>query len=88
MFPILDLSSFQPYLEQVSNVTLSGKKLDDLFNCKSEISNVCHVVEDHCLQAMKIVHNHANSWFDWLIPGQQSVNPSREAISILSGKYK
>ena len=26
--------------------------------------------------------------FDWLIPGQQSVNPSREAISILSGKCK
>ena len=26
--------------------------------------------------------------FDWLISGQQSVNPSREAISILSGKYK
>ena len=42
----------------------------------------------HCLQAMKIVHHYANSCFDWLIFGQQSVNPSREAISILSGKHK
>ena len=37
---------------------------------------------------MKIVHHHANGRFDWLISGQQSVNPSREAISILSVKYK
>ena len=37
---------------------------------------------------MKIVHHHANGRFNWLISGQQSVNPSREAISILSGKYK
>ena len=37
---------------------------------------------------MKIVRHHANSRFDWLISGHQSVNPSREAISILSGKYK
>ena len=26
--------------------------------------------------------------FDWLISGYLSVNPSREDISILSGKYK
>ena len=26
--------------------------------------------------------------FDWLISGQQGVDPWREAISILSGKYK
>ena len=57
------------------------KKLDNLCNCKSEISNVCNVVESHCLQAMKIVHYYANSCFDWLIFGQQSVNPSRETIS-------
>ena len=37
---------------------------------------------------MKIVHHHANGHFDWLISGHQSVNPSREVISILSGKYK
>ena len=37
---------------------------------------------------MKIVHHHANGCFDWLISGHQSVNPSREAFSILSGKYK
>ena len=37
---------------------------------------------------MKIVHHHANGRFDWLISEHQSVNPSREAISILSGKYK
>ena len=45
-------------------------------------------MEYHCLQAMKIVHHYANGRFDWLISGHQSVNPSREAISILSGKYK
>ena len=38
--------------------------------------------------AMKTVDHHANGCFDWLISGQHSVNPSREAISILSGKYK
>ena len=45
-------------------------------------------MEGHCLQAMKILHHYANSSFDWLISGHQSINPSREAISILSGKYK
>ena len=64
------------------------KKLDYLYNCKSEISNVCNAVEGHCLQAMKIVHHHANDRFDWLISEDQSVNPSRDAISIQSGKYK
>ena len=34
------------------------------------------------------MRHHANGRFDWLISGHQSVNPSREAISILSGKYK
>ena len=58
-------------------------------NCKSEIGNVCNPVEDYCLGAMKIVHHHANDRFDWLISGHQSINPSREVISILSsGKYK
>ena len=62
--------------------------MDYLCNCKSEISNVCNAVEGHCLQAMKIVRHHANGLFDWLISGHQSDNPSRGAISILSGKYK
>ena len=64
------------------------KKSDYLYNHKSEISNVCNEVEGHCLQAMKIVHRHNNGSLDWLISEYQSVNPSREAISILSGKYK
>ena len=34
------------------------------------------------------VHHYANSCFDWLISGKQSVNPWGEAISTLSGKYK
>ena len=57
---------------------------------ESEIGNVCNLVEDHCLRAMRIVHHHANGRFDWLISGHQSINnPSREVISILSsGKYK
>ena len=45
-----------------------------------------HAVEGHCLQVMKIVHNHANGRNDWLISEHQSVTPSTEAISILSGK--
>ena len=61
--------------------------MDYLCNCESEISNVCNVVEGHCFQAMKIVRHHANGRFDLLLSGHQSVNPSREAISILSGKY-
>ena len=66
------------------------KKLDYLCNCKSEISNVfqSNALEGHCLEAMKIVHHHANGCFSWLIFEHQSVNPSRTAISILSGKYK
>ena len=35
---------------------------------------------------MEIVHYHANGHFDRLLSGHQSVNPSREEISILSGK--
>ena len=66
----------------------SVKKLDYLCNCKSEISNVCNGVECHRLPVMEIVHHHANNCFDWLISGHQSVTPSREVISILSGKYK
>ena len=42
----------------------------------------------HCLLAVKIVHHLANGRFDWLISGHQRVNPLREAISMLSGKYK
>ena len=64
------------------------KKLDYLCNCKSETSNVCNAVEGHCLQAMEIVHQYANGCFEWLISGHYSVNLLREAISILSGKYK
>ena len=54
----------------------------------SEISNVCNMVEGLRLQAMKIVNYYANSCFDWLISGQHSDNPLREATFILSGKYK
>ena len=46
------------------------------------------MVEGFRLQAMIIVHYYANSCFDWLISGQQSDNPLREATSILSGQYK
>ena len=83
MFSALDFSSFQLRLEQASYATLSEKKLDYL---KLEISNICNVVERHCPQTMKIVHRHASGCFDWLISVQQRDNPSKEAISILSGK--
>ena len=59
-----------------------------LCSCKSEISNVCKVVAGLCLQAIKIVHHYAYICFDWLISGQQRVNPWRESVSILSGKCK
>ena len=45
-------------------------------------------MEGHSFKAMKVVDHHANGRFDWLISGHQSVYPSREAIPILSGKYK
>ena len=61
---------------------------DYVSNSKSEIGNVCKAVEGHCLEAMTIVHHHVNGRFDLLISEHQSVNPSREAISILSRKYK
>ena len=84
IFPV-----FGYVLEHVSDVTLSEKQLDYLcINSKSEITNVFNDVEGHCLQAMKIVHHHANGNFDWLISEHQTVNPSREAISVLSEKYK
>ena len=57
-------------------------------NCMLEISNACKAVNSHCLQAIKVVHHHASDRFDWLISGHQSVNPLREAISILAGKCK
>ena len=50
--------------------------------------SVTHEAEVNCLQAMKIVHDHANGRFDWFVSEHQSVNPSREAISILYWKYK
>ena len=62
--------------------------MDNLCNSNSEIGKFCNAVEGHSLQAIKIVHHHANVHFDQLISGHQSVNPSREATSILSGKYK
>ena len=34
------------------------------------------------------MHYHANDSCDWLISWQQNVNSSREATSILSGKYR
>ena len=34
------------------------------------------------------MHHHANGHFDWLISGHQSVNPSKEAISVCLGDTK
>ena len=61
--------------------------MDYLCNFKSKMGKVCNPEEDHCLRAMKIVHHHAIGRFDWLISGHKRVNPTREVISILSGKY-
>ena len=67
---------------------IERRKLDYLSNCKSEISNVCNAVEDHCLQAMKTVHHYANCCFNWLISGKQSVNPSRKEFLHCLGNTK
>ena len=55
-----------------------------------KVMNFRHLLGCNChtIEAMKIVHHHANGRFDGLISEHQSVNPSRESISILSGKYK
>ena len=63
------------------------KRMDYLCNHNSDIGNVCNVIKGHCIQAMKIVHHHANGRFDWSISGHQSINPSRK-VFILSEKYK
>ena len=55
-----------------------SENLDYFCDCKSKTSNVYNSVEGHCHQAIKIMHHHANG----------NINPSREAISIMSGKYK
>ena len=59
-----------------------------LGNCKSEISIVCRAVAGHCLQAIKIVHHHADGCYDWLLSGHQNVNLLREAISITVWKIQ
>ena len=56
------------------------KNYDYLCSRTSEMGNVRN--------AVKIVHDHTNSSFEWLISGHQRVNFSREGISILSWKYK
>ena len=88
MFPTFDFFSFQLCFRTGFKCYIERKKLDYLCNCKSEISNVCNSMEGHCLQAMKIVHHHANGCFDWSISEHQRFNPWKEAISILYGKYK
>ena len=88
MFPFLNLSTFHLCFRIDLKCYIEWKKLDYLCYCKSEISDVCNVIEGHCLLTMKIVHIYANGCFDWLIFGQQSINSSREAISIVSGKYE
>ena len=83
---IFPVSSY--VLEKDCHVTLSEKKMDYLYNCKSEISSVHNVVEGHCLQAMNIMHHHANGWFDWLISEHWSVNPWKKKFLYCLGNTK
>ena len=69
---ILDFSSFRLCFR--TGLRCWVKKLDYLCSCKSKTRNVCNAVEGHYLQAMKIVHHHANDFFDWLI------TPDRESF--------
>ena len=72
--------------EQVSDVTLSEKiGLPLLVKVRNK---QCLQLRRWSLSPMKIVHHHANCRFDELISGHQSANPSREATSILSEKYR
>ena len=48
-----------------------GKLSEKIVQCDISLSNVCNAVEGHCLQAMKIVHHHANGCFDWLTSEHQ-----------------
>ena len=72
---------------QVSDVTLTERNGLSLHQ-QVKSRHVCNIVESYCLHSMGIVYHHADGRFKWLIPWHQSVNPSREATSILSGKYK
>ena len=74
-------------LEQVSSATLREKNW--IMSVTASLNQAMFATWWKVIvQAMKIVHHHANGCFDWLISGQQCVNPSREAISTLTGKYK
>ena len=66
---------------------LSEKELDYLCNGMSEISKVYNAMKVHCLQAMRILPDHANGRFDWLISEHYRVNFSRKQISFNFGKY-
>ena len=46
------------------------------------------MVKDYFVKAIKTVHHHDNGSFAWSISGPQSINHLREAISVMSGKYK
>ena len=83
MFPVCSYPVFIYASEKASHITSSE---EDKIIFMSKVINVSNAVEDDCLQAMKIVPHHANGFFDCLISGHQlqRVNPSREAISILS----
>ena len=76
IFPV-----FSNVFKQVSDIKLREQNMDYLYNCTSEISNVCNAVDGHCLQVQKIVDHHANDRFDWLRFRHQSISPSKEAYS-------
>ena len=87
-FSNLGLVQFLLMIYNMSQTLHCVRKLDYFCNCKSEISDVCNAVEGPLSSVIKIVRHHAHSRFDWLISGHQNVKLSREAISVLSGKYK
>ena len=73
---------FSAVSEQLTDVTLSEK---------TGLSLLLQVRNKQCLQrggSSLFLGHYANDCFDWLISGQQSINSSREATSILSGKCK
>ena len=88
MISKFSLQIFETCFRTGLRFNIEWKKLDHLCTSKTEINIVCNVAESHCPQAMKLVHYHASGRFNWLISAHERFNPSRESISILSGKYK
>ena len=74
-------------LLQPNYLQLKQKSSDLSLSTRRKLE-VCRTIKRLCLQALKIMDHHANRYFDWLVPAQQSVSPLRELSCFSSGKDK